>query len=202
MATVLTQAQAIAALRALGWRIRTTGEYRQAVVHFQGAWSLGTRLSVDGKVGPLTSAALIRSEQARKAGKPTASEHFSFREFACTCGGRFSACARQWPSRDLILSLELLRDRAYPRGLRVVSGCRCAGRNAEVNGASGSQHLLGSAADVVPVATVAQLRTWGLFAGLGHSPANLVRHVDRRDVSGSNPTNGTRSRPTVWAYDR
>jgi len=45
---------------------------------------------------------------------------------------------------------------------------------------------------------VANLR---LFAGLGYSrSSHLVRHVDRRDISGVNTTRGTRKAPTSWVY--
>jgi uncharacterized protein YcbK (DUF882 family) len=103
----------------------------------------------------------------------------------------------------LLESLEVLRSRAYPAGLSVRSGCRCPEHNAAVGGARFSQHLYGAAADIpyaVPAARVASMR---LFAGIGRSRSTgLVRHVDRRDISGDNRTGGTLERPTGWVYAR
>ena len=88
--STLSRSQATTILRNLGWRIRTTTEYTAVVKRFQGGWNLGPALAVDGSVGPATSAALLLSESRRRAGKPTASAHFSFSEVACRCGGKFS----------------------------------------------------------------------------------------------------------------
>ena len=197
----LTRDQAVAILRALGWRVRSTGEYPQVVENFQRGWNLGVALRVDGDVGPNTSAALRESERRLRAGQPTASAHFAFTEFRCQCGGRLADCQRIWVIRPLLASLETLRSRFYPRGLVITSGCRCTQHNRAVGGASQSQHLFGSAADIPYAATaarVAQLRT---FAGIGKSArTSLVRHADRRDVSGHNTTGGTTIHPTVWNY--
>ena len=69
----LTQAQATAYLRELGWRIRSTNEFKQVVKLFQESWNLGAALEVDGAVGTNTSAAIRISVARKRAGKPTAS---------------------------------------------------------------------------------------------------------------------------------
>ena len=39
------------------------------------------------------------------------------------------------------------------------------------------------------------------FAGIGFNAASdKVQHVDRRDISGVNPTKGSTSTPTTWKY--
>lgn len=200
MPGVLSQRESAAALRSLGWRVRTTGEYRQVVRHFQAGWALGPALAVDGIVGRKTSDAIRRSDAARKARKGTASPHFSFAEFACRCGGRYRECPRIWVRRDLLLGVERLRTFAYPGGLRVVSGCRCTRHNKAVGGAVSSQHLYGCAADVDPVVRDDKVAAWRLFAGIGYTPERLVRHVDLRNLSGHNLTKGTPERPTRWKY--
>lgn len=201
MAADLTPTQATAILRQLGWRVRTSGEFRQVVENFQRGWNLGAALQVDGDVGPLTSGALRESERRARAGLATASAHFSFTELRCRCGGRFSDCQRIWVRRPLLASLETLRARFYPHGLVISSGCRCTQHNRAVGGASQSQHLFGAAADIPYAATATRVMQLRAFAGIGKSArTSLVRHVDRRDASGHNATGGTTSRPTVWNY--
>jgi zinc D-Ala-D-Ala carboxypeptidase len=178
MAT-LNQAQATTILRRLGWRIRTTGEFRQAVTHFQDAWSLGGALTVDGKVGPKTSTALRISESRRQKRLPTMSAHFSFVEFACKCGGRYTGCARIWVRRSTVREAEQYR-KALGRGVSIVSGCRCWAHNKAVGGATRSQHMAGKAVDFPPAQSVAWFQRQGLFkpGGLGANPHGLVRHGD------------------------
>lgn len=195
------RAQAATILRALGWRIRNGPEFTQVIGEFQTGWNLGPPLTVTGIVDPATQLALRVSERARAGGRPTASAHFSFSEFACRCGGRYSDCRRIWVRRPLLESLEVLRDRAYPAGLPIRSGCRCPRYNASVGGRPRSQHMYGAAADVPYAASSRQVAAWRLFAGIGRSASTgLVRHVDRRDVSGNNWTGGTLERPTRWVY--
>lgn len=201
--TTLTQGQVTTILRNLGWRVRTSGERTQVIQHFQQGWNLGPKLDADGLVGSRTTAALLLSEKRRRAGQPTASAHFSFAEFACNCHGGYSSCPRIWIRRELLASLEVLRTHFYPGGLTVASGCRCAAHNKAVGGVGSSQHLFGAACDVPYVKgcsakALAQLR---IFAGIGRSGSTgLVRHVDRRDVSGHNTTSGGLRQPTQWVY--
>jgi zinc D-Ala-D-Ala carboxypeptidase len=196
----LNTSQATAALRALGWRVRTTGEFKQALHNFQYAWNLGAPLAPDSTLGPLTSAALSVSLSRRGRGLPTASAHFSFTEAACKCGGRYGNCQRIWVNRALFSSLEVLRAKAYPGGLSPASICRCPSWNHGVGGASNSQHMYGNACDVQYAARDVSVASWRLFGGLGRSRSTrLIRHVDRRDQS-HNTTGGTLARPTIWDY--
>lgn len=204
---VLSHHNAASIFKNLGWRIRDAVEYNNVTREFQGAWNLGDALTVDGVVGPKTSAALELSGARWAVSKPDASEHFSFREFRCKCGGQFPDCKRIWASGDphtlrrLIRNLEILRTNHYPRGLTIVSGCRCPRYNGQVGGASQSQHMRGAAADIIPSVKVGRVRDLLLFAGIGYDGnTDKVRHVDRRDISGNNPTGGTPGHPTIWEY--
>lgn len=197
----MAKQDAAASLRRLGWRVRTTGELAQAVKHFQGAWLLGPALKVDGVPGPKTAAALSESLAALAAGKGTMSRHFSFSEFACRCGGKYTKCPRIWVRRELVQTLEQVRARFYPGGLTVVSGCRCEDHNRAVGGATGSQHKYGTACDIEPKVSWQTLRAAHLAAGIGYKRSNgRVTHIDRRDIGGSNTTGGKPARPTVWIY--
>src|SRR4051812_18930598 len=110
-ALVLNENEAEAALRALGWP--TSVGLPEAIFAFQLGYNLGPELEPDGVVGPLTSAALAASLAALKAGKPTASAHFSFTEFACHCSGHYQGCHGLLVRRDLLDSLEKLRAAYY-----------------------------------------------------------------------------------------
>lgn len=190
-----SQAQATTILRSLGFRVRTTGEFHQVVATFQRGYNLGSWLTVDGLVGPATTAALARSQAA--GGK--ASAHFTFGEFACTCGGAYSNCRRIVVFRELLQSLEKYRAKVGG-SVAIASGYRCPSRNAAVGGVSGSQHLYGVAADLSYALSNAAVVGLHAFAGIGRSGrTGMVRHVDRRDVSGHN-NGGTLANPTMWVY--
>ena len=183
-------------LAELGFR----GSPRTQIRNFQRGCNLGTRLIVDGAYGPNTDTKLRLAYRRLKAGKPTASAHFSFAEFACQCRGRYAACQGVWIHRTQIRRLEAYRKKVG-HALRVVSGCRCYGHNREVGGASSSQHLFGTATDIEGLVTPGTMRAWHLFAGFGYSvSANRVLHADSRDVGGHNATGGHPSAPTTWQY--
>lgn len=193
-----SQAQASVLLRDLGFRVRTTGEYIQAMKTFQRGYNLGAWLTVDGLCGPVTSAALARCETNRRAGKHTASANFSWTNFKCTCGGAYSGCRQVLVLRELLWSLE--RYRKVAGSVRVVSGYRCPARNNAVGGASNSQHMYGAAVDLDYKISASRLAALHIAAGIGKSGrTGLVRHLDRRDVSGHN-NGGSLAKPMVWVY--
>lgn len=112
------------------------------------------------------------------------SAHFSRSEFACK-GTSHSAHAAVSP--HLVQHLERLRALKGGRPLRIVSGVRCAKHNAAVGGASRSQHLYGTGADIPEgYATVADAARAG-FTGIGSKGVWAV-HVDVRRT------------PARWAY--
>jgi zinc D-Ala-D-Ala carboxypeptidase len=88
----------------------------------------------------------------------------------------------------LTAALEELRAR-HGRPIRIVSGYRCPVHNAQVHGAPDSQHMYGTAADLLPgVASVGDAEAAG-FIGIGSRGA-WATHVDMRD--------GPHAR---WSYD-
>lgn len=197
----LTRDQAATLLQRQGFRVNTVNRLTNAIKDFQRGFALGAALTVDGQLGPATSAALRASEARRQRGEPTASRYFSYSNFICKCGGKYASCARIRVVRGLVLSLDTLREKAYRNGLTIISGYRCPGHNNAVGGGSVSQHLYGAAADISPVVHRDTLRSWRLFSGLGYAASTgRVRHVDRRDVSGSNTTGSSVGNPSVWRY--
>ncbi len=69
--------------------------------------------------------------------------HFHLREWECGCG----ACSWVLVSPLHVERLQELREQLGP--IRITSGYRCQAHNAAVGGASGSQHLVGTATDIV-----------------------------------------------------
>lgn len=196
---VLPQDAAIAILRTLGFRIRSTGEYAQVVRNFQRAWNLGNRLAADSVVGPQTSDALRISAQRHREGKPDVSSNFSFSEFACQCRGKHVSCARIVLRRELLESLETYR-KVIGKPVSIKSGYRCPKHNASIKGAGRkSQHLYGTAADFPDVLTTKKVESMHIFAGIGRRASGLVVHGDRRDISDYKP-GGTLEHPARWKY--
>jgi lysozyme family protein len=174
----LTQAQATKILRNLGWRVRTTSEYKTCVKNFQAGWNLGSALSVDGSVGAKTSAALLKSEARRKAGQPTASAHFSFTEVRCRCGGKYSSCQRIWHKRKAFQMMEQYRTKSG-RSFTVVSACRCASHNKAIGGSATSRHLSGLASDTQPYYSTTKVKSWQVCTHIGYgSVSKKVKHID------------------------
>ena len=109
-------------------------------------------IDVDGILGKETEKAL---KHAVAYGMPAKEEpkdfwegikYFKRSEFKCKCGkcGGFPV----EPSEELVLLLEKIR-KYFGKPVIVNSGIRCATHNRNVGGASLSQHLKGTAADIV-----------------------------------------------------
>ncbi len=199
MAETMSTKQAKTMLMAIGFD-NASRDFTAAVTGFQAGWNLGPALADDGDFGPLTSAALATSFARHRARKPTMSAHFSYVEFRCKCGGAFRDCQRIWVRRAHVRRLEAYRAK-LGQPIRIISGCRCKGRNKAVGGAKSSQHMFGAATDIEALRTVEQRREMKLFAGLGfRRSSRKVVHVDSRDKSGKNLTGGSPVRPTEWEY--
>jgi hypothetical protein len=183
----LTKAQTSTILKALGWRVDTAARYVQAVKDFQSGWNLGTALVSDGKVGPATSSALLKSQALQKAGKPTASKNFSFKEVQCRCGGKYASCRRVWMTRATFAMMESYRAKSG-KPMEVVSGCRCPSHNKAVGGSPTSRHPMGLACDVQPRYSVATVKGWKVATHIGYgSVSKKVVHIDLG--SGATKTN-------------
>lgn len=115
--------------------------------------------------------------------------HFSPRELACKCEGRFCD-GEYWHAPDFLDSLEALRARVR-RPLLINSGHRCDGWNSEIGGAPRSRHR----EIAVDISLIGQDRFALLAAAeeLGFTGIGLGRnflHLDRR------------AQPARWYYKR
>lgn len=177
-----SKTQANALLGTMGFR----GSFATRLGNFQAGYNLGPALVVDRLYGPKSDVALYTA----RSGK--ASAHFAFREFACKCGGTLTGCEGVKVARALLAKLEIYR--AKNGSTRIVSGYRCRGHNARVGGATNSQHLYGTAADLDRRWSWQTVKSWRLFSGIGYKGSNgLVQHVDVR-------SNASAVNPTVWIY--
>ncbi|MBT0769147.1 hypothetical protein KIH74_09470 [Kineosporia sp. J2-2] len=197
-AASLTATEVTKRLRAIGFRIRSTGEQDQAVRAFKTGWfKLGPSL-MDGSVansilGPRASQAIDDSYERDKDGLTTMSPHFSFLETRCKCGGNYSDCRRIWPTRNSVIAAEELRQAFFPNGLTPISWCRCTGHNKAVGGASSSRHLKGDALDIPHTVSLRRIKSLENYTGIGiHRADGNVQHVDLRQ--------GSPLAPVVWYY--
>lgn len=103
--------------------------------------------------------------------------------------------------RRLLRALEKMRRKYGP--VHGLSGYRDPYHNdVTVKGAKSSQHKYGTAFDPTsPFLTVPQVRSLGVFSGIGYDGATgRVRHVDVRHAGPNNTTGGTPKNPTIWRY--
>jgi uncharacterized protein YcbK (DUF882 family) len=149
-------------------------------------------LRVDGVAGPATFKAIQHS----LANGGRASKNFFFREFASKGNGWISV------DRDLIKGLEKYRKKVGgPVG--VLSGHRDPAHNKRVGGASVSQHLYGTAADIPGVLSDDQVKALRVFSGIGYNASTgKVAHVDVRHAGPNNTTAASPANPTAWVYQR
>lgn len=107
------------------------------------------------------------------------SEHFHEDEFRCKCCGQLPTGGM---SKSLIATLEQVRAH-FGVSIKINSGYRCPKHNAAIGGAKNSQHMLGTAADIV-VSGVAPSTVHAYLdpihdGGLGSYKS--FTHVDARD---------------------
>ncbi len=197
-AAALTATEVTKRLRAIGFRIRSTGEQEQAIRAFKTGWyKLGMSL-MDGTVansilGPRASRAIDLAYERDKDGLTTMSPHFSFTDTQCKCGGNFTDCRRIWPTRKSVIAAEAVRASFYPDGLIPVAWCRCTGHNRTVGGAASSRHLKGDAIDLPHTASLSRMKALEIFSGIGvNREDGKVQHVDLRA--------GSAQEPVVWFY--
>ncbi len=105
------------------------------------------------------------------------SKHFNRAEFLCKCGCGFSTA-----DIELIAVLEDVREKLGP--VRINSACRCATHNKAVGGAPDSEHLRGTAADIVvdgiSAATVYDYLTQRYPGRYGIGKYKTWTHIDVR----------------------
>lgn len=130
-------------------------------------------IAVDGKCGPETEKALkhaiaygfLRREETVKPASGDfwdGIKHFKRSEFACKCGKHCNGFPVE-PDEQLVRLLEKIRNH-FGVPITINSGIRCKTHNANVGGASASQHMKGTAADiavkgVAPVKVAAYVET-------------------------------------------
>ena len=71
------------------------------------------------------------------------SKYFKPQEFVCKCG-----CGEAEVAENLLRELDKIREH-FGVPVSITSGRRCKKHNAKVGGATNSQHVLGTAADIV-----------------------------------------------------
>ncbi len=79
---------------------------------------------------------------------PSVTPHFTVAEFNCHDGSPYPA---KWVSdrlKPLCDALEVIREACGGASVTILSGYRSPAHNAEVGGASASQHMVGRAADI------------------------------------------------------
>jgi zinc D-Ala-D-Ala carboxypeptidase len=185
-------------------------DVRQLQVRIAGYPGTGGHLGIDGDFGPATRAALVRFQQAYGlsadgiAGPQTYSKiyalqdddctpiHFTYSELDNGCGGSGFAggplgeAATRANALRTMWHLEALRHALGDVPLNISSGFRSTACNASVGGASNSQHLYGTAADLVGspslcrMAQVARNHGFGGIFGPGYPDHNDHTHVDIR----------------------
>lgn len=108
--------------------------------------------------------------------------NFNALELQCKCN--FSSCTKSLIDIDHLARLQQLRDMVGP--LKITSGYRCKKHNKNVGGVPTSQHVKGSATDVVPrsglsLYALADLAEKLGFKGIGVYPDQGFVHLDSRE---------------------
>ena len=124
-------------------------ESRDATIRFQDDFGC---IKVDGIVGEETSKALKHAVAYGMPGTEKTDfwdniQYFKKEEFRCKCGKYCNGYPVE-PSEELVSVLEKIR-KYFGKPVIVNSGIRCATHNANVGGANASQHMKGTAADIV-----------------------------------------------------
>jgi uncharacterized protein YcbK (DUF882 family) len=127
--------------------------------------------------------------------------HFQASEFACKDGTPYPKEWEEERLRELCETLEVIREAAGNRGIRIISGYRSPAYNRKIGSTDGSQHPQGRAADIQhPTLTTEELHTLILalykagklphLGGLGLYPTFC--HVDTRSGKRLARWNGSR----------
>lgn len=137
-----------------------------------------TGITVDGIVGPNTRSAITKFLNAPNNCNTA---HFNQSEFKCKHCGKLPSGGIP---KKLLLRLEALRAKCGNKPITITSGYRCPTHNANVGGATNSQHLYGKAADIkvsgVSASTVYNYAD-KIFGDGGVGKYSTFTHVDVRN---------------------
>jgi hypothetical protein len=158
-----------------------------ATKRFQTAYNAGPWLALDGIPGPKTAAAL--------EDLPQLSAHFTVAELRSKGNGN---C---YVDRELLKTLEFVREAAGGRPLTLISAYRDPAHNISVGGARHSMHVYGLAVDPDDdYCDVDEILALGVFSGVGRRHGRWA-HGDLRHLSSENQTPlAIPQRPAQWAY--
>ncbi|MET7965500.1 D-Ala-D-Ala carboxypeptidase family metallohydrolase [Micromonospora sp. NPDC005305] len=195
-------------IRVAGWAayrdiVRIDGSYgpetAAAVRRFQSAYGL----RADGVAGPQTFAKIYDLQD-----NDCTPKHFSYAELDNGCGkggwsgGPLSSTAARENAVRAMWKLEALRRSLGDTPLYVISGFRDIACNRQVGGATDSQHLYGTAADVLSrsrtlcqVATSARSHGFSGLFGPGYPGHSDHVHVDSRRENNQDRSANT----TTWS---
>ena len=184
--------------------LRYLGYYTGAI---DGVWGEGSQLatidfqrdfggiSVDGICGDQTEKALKHAVAYGIEKKPDSTDgntgtvwdgikYFKRSEFACKCGKYCNGFPVE-PNEKLVETLETIREH-FGVPVTVSSGIRCKTHNTNVGGASKSQHMEGTAADIVvkgvPVSEVVKYAETLMPKTGGIGTYKTFTHIDVRSV--------------------
>lgn len=122
---------------------------------------------------------MIREYSVKRDGEGKVSKHFRVREFASKDGAD-----KVLIDDDLVKLLENIREAAGGKAVTINSGYRSPEHNAAVGGVSNSQHVKGTAADIVVAGTdpltVGQIAEYYLNTKGGIGVYKSFTHVDTR----------------------
>lgn len=122
---------------------------------------------------------MIREYSVKRDGEGKVSKHFPVREFASKDGAD-----KVLIDDDLVKLLENIREAAGGKAVTINSGYRSPEHNAAVGGVSNSQHVKGTAADIVVAdtdpLTVGQIAEYYLNTKGGIGVYKSFTHVDTR----------------------